>query len=278
MACDTFIKIANKCKRHFVALQAGESEPFIDEIVRTLRKITVDLSPQQVHTFYEACGHMISAQGQKSVQERLIAELMSYPNQAWEAIIQQANNDPSILQDGETIKVVGNIMKTNVAACTSIGSYFYPQIGRIYHDMLSMYRATSQMISDSVIREGVIATKMPKVRGLRTIKKEILKLIQIYVEKADDLEMVNTNIIPPLLDAVLVDYNRNVPDARDAEVLDVMTTIITKLNVRWTIHVSKYSVRAVLRISATVQLTIFRALCQTKYLPSWKMYSSARSK
>lgn len=82
MACDTFIKIANKCKRHFVALQAGESEPFIEEIVRTLRKITVDLSPQQVHTFYEACGHMISAQGQKGPQERLISELMSYPNQA----------------------------------------------------------------------------------------------------------------------------------------------------------------------------------------------------
>ncbi|KAF6224197.1 hypothetical protein HO133_010772 [Letharia lupina] len=230
MACDTFIKIASKCKRHFVALQAGESEPFIDEIVRTLRKITQDLSPQQVHTFYEACGHMISAQGQKSVQERLIAELMSLPNQAWDTIISQANQDPTCLQDGETIKVVGNIMKTNVAACTSIGSYFYPQIGRIYNDMLSMYRATSQMISDSVVRDGIIATKMPKVRGLRTIKKEILKLIQIYVEKADDLEAVNANMVPPLLDAVLVDYNRNVPDARDAEVLDVMTTIISKLN------------------------------------------------
>ena len=82
MACDTFIKIASKCKRHFVALQAGEAEPFIDEIVRILRKITMDLSPQQVHTFYEACGHMISAQGQKSQQERLIAELMTFPNQA----------------------------------------------------------------------------------------------------------------------------------------------------------------------------------------------------
>jgi len=72
----------------------------------------------------------------------------------WDAIIAQANQDPSILQDGDTIKVVGNIMKTNVAACTSIGSYFYPQIGRIYLDMLSMYRATSQMISDAVTREG----------------------------------------------------------------------------------------------------------------------------
>ena len=78
---------------------------------------------------------------------------------------------------------------------------------------------------------GTIATKMPKVRGLRTIKKEILKLIQIYIEKSDDTEMINTNIVPPLLDAVLIDYNRNVPDARDAEVLDVMTAIITKLSV-----------------------------------------------
>lgn len=82
MACDTFIKIASKCKRHFVALQPGEQEPFIDEIVRTMQKITCDLSPQQVHTFYEACGYMVSAQGQKSVQERLIQELMAPPNQA----------------------------------------------------------------------------------------------------------------------------------------------------------------------------------------------------
>ena len=90
-------------------------------------------------------------------------------------------------------------MKTNVAACGSIGSYFYPQIGRIYFDMLTMYRASSQLIDEAVQREGNIATKMPKVRGLRTIKKEILKLINTYVEKADDLEMIHNNIVPKLL-------------------------------------------------------------------------------
>ena len=83
---------------------------------------------------------------------------------------------------------------------------------------------------------------MPRVRGLRTIKKEILKLIETYVEKADDLDMVRTNIVPALLEAVLLDYNRNVPNARDAEVLKVMSTIITKLSVRWTPYRSKYSV------------------------------------
>jgi len=82
MACDTFIKIANKCRRHFVVLQPGESEPFIDEIVRMLQRHTSELSPQQIHTFYEACGFMINSQGQKTIQERLINDLMALPNQA----------------------------------------------------------------------------------------------------------------------------------------------------------------------------------------------------
>lgn len=47
------------------------------------------------------------------------------------------------------------------------------------------------------------------------------------------MEMVNANIVPPLLEAVLVDYNRNVPNAREAEVLSVMTTVIQKLHVSY---------------------------------------------
>ncbi|EEY17283.1 exportin-1 [Verticillium alfalfae VaMs.102] len=161
MACDTFIKIARQCRRHFVALQPSENEPFIEEIVRNMHKITCDLTPQQIHTFYEACGYMI---------------------------------------------------------------------GRIFHDMLQMYQATSQLISEAVQNQGEIATKMPNVRGLRTIKKEILKLIETYVEKAEDLNAVRQQMVPPLLESILTDYNRNVAGARDAEVLKAISAIITKLS------------------------------------------------
>lgn len=54
MACDTFIKITTKCKKHFVAVQQQEREAFINEIIRNIQSITEDLQPQQVHTFYEA--------------------------------------------------------------------------------------------------------------------------------------------------------------------------------------------------------------------------------
>ena len=78
---------------------------------------------------------------------------------------------------------------------------------------------------------GIIATKMPNVRGLRTIKKEILKLLNTYVDKAEDNDMIHGQMVPPLLEAVLLDYKNNVPDAREAEVLNVMTTLINKLHV-----------------------------------------------
>lgn len=86
MACDTFIKIAQKCRRHFVMQQAGETEPFIDDILRNLHRTTSDLQSQQVHTFYEAIGYMVAAQPNKPIQERLLSRLMEMPNAAVSAL------------------------------------------------------------------------------------------------------------------------------------------------------------------------------------------------
>jgi exportin-1 len=65
-----------------------------------------------------------------------------------------AKGNPSVLDDAENVRIIGNVMKTNVAACSSIGGFFYPQIARIYLDMLSLYGAVSGMISGRVAAEG----------------------------------------------------------------------------------------------------------------------------
>lgn len=214
--------------------QSGESEPFIDEILRNLQRITADLSPLQIHTFYEAVGYMISAQPNKPQQELLIANLMAAPNAAWDNLMQQASErGTEILSDPENIKILSNILKTNTAACSSIGTFFLPQLARIYMDLLGLYTAVSGIISATTAEQGLIATKTPKVRGLRTIKKEVLKLVgETYIRKAEDLDQVNRDLIPPLLEAILGDYKQNIPAARDAEVLSTMVTIVSRLGVR----------------------------------------------
>ena len=66
----------------------------------------------------------------------------------------QAVQNVDVLSNMENIKVLANVLKTNVAACTSIGSFYLPQIGRVFLDMLGLYKAVSGIISESVAREG----------------------------------------------------------------------------------------------------------------------------
>jgi exportin-1 len=152
--------------------------------------------------------------------------------------MQAANQNADILNNPEQVKSIANIMKTNVSACVSIGTSFIVQLARIYMDLLNVYRATSELISISVQEGGVIQTKTPKVRGLRTIKKEILKLIQTYILGSEEHQVILDNLVPPLLDIVLGDYSRNVEPARDFEVLTLMSSVIQKLGSMMTDKIS----------------------------------------
>jgi exportin-1 len=55
---------------------------------------------------------------------------------------------------------------------------------------------------------------------MRAVKKETLKLVQAFVNSCsdNDKETICNKFLPALLDPVLDDYKRNVPEARDAEV------------------------------------------------------------
>jgi exportin-1 len=60
------------------------------------------------------------------------------------------------------------------------------------------------------------------------VKRETLKLIETFLEKAEDQPHVGKQFVPPMMEPVLADYSRNVPDARESEVLSLYATIINK--------------------------------------------------
>jgi len=66
----------------------------------------------------------------------------------------QASQNMDVLASTDNIKILANVLKTNVSACTSIGSFYLPQLGRIFLDMLGLYKAVSGIVSESVAKEG----------------------------------------------------------------------------------------------------------------------------
>ena len=199
MACDTFIKISQKCKRHFVMQQAGESEPFIDEILRNLHRITGDLQPQQVKTCQKAnrpldtCLIIVCViTGTHLLRGRRTYDLgsasqvgprkayrtpdeqperfgksfsirymwlkqggsSSFSSLQWLNMMMRQSNGVDVLSDPENVKQIGNVLKTNVAACVAIGPYFLPQLGKLWVDMLGLYGAASNNVSEAVAQQG----------------------------------------------------------------------------------------------------------------------------
>ncbi|KAI0262870.1 CRM1 C terminal-domain-containing protein [Gloeopeniophorella convolvens] len=233
MACDTFMTIAQKCRRQFTIRHSDGREPFINEILTVLPQTTVDLSPSQVHTFYKAVGLVVAAEPDQGLRELLISRLMDLPTMAWSQLLSQAAVDPSFLAKPETLQILINILRSYVSACSSIGTYFLNQLGRIYADMLDVYQLLSTMIIEAVARDGPIASKTPRIRYARTVKKEALRLVETFVKQQNiDLDFVNANLVPPFLGAILGNYGVNPPDTRDSEVLVALDALIFQLKER----------------------------------------------
>ncbi|CAA7405603.1 unnamed protein product [Spirodela intermedia] len=228
MACDTFLKIVQKCKRKFVVTQVGENEPFVSELLTSLPVTVADLEPHQIHSFYESVGHMIQAESDPVKRDEYLKRLMDLPNQKWAEIIGQASQRVDILKDQDVIRTVLNILQTNTSVAGCLGTYFFPQISVIFLDMLTVYRMYSELVSSSIAEGGPYASKTSYVKLLRSVKRETLKLIETFLDKAEDQPHIGKQFVPPMMDPVLGDYSRNVPDARESEVLSLFATIINK--------------------------------------------------
>lgn len=235
MACDTFLKIATKCKRKFVTLQTEESAPFVCDLVNTLPNIISDLEAHQVQSFYESVGTMLSDAGASNSVDReaLLSKLMELPNRAWSTIMERARSDVQSLVDPPTIKEITKILKTNNRVCLATGSLFTHQLRTFFVDMLNVYKVYSERISAEVAAQGKIATRMSLVRTLRSAKKEVLRLLIVFIDKSGPPEAepqaVAQGFIPLVLDPILGDYKRNIADARDPEVLKLFTAVVVKL-------------------------------------------------
>ncbi|MCL7034658.1 hypothetical protein MKW94_004053 [Papaver nudicaule] len=228
MACETFLKIVQKCKRKFVYQQIGESEPFVSELLTGLTTTIADLQPHQIHTFYESVGTMIQAESDPQKRDQYLQRLMELPNQKWAEIIGQASQSVDFLKDPDCIRTVLNILQTNTSVASALGTFFLPQITLIFLDMLNIYRMYSELISSSIAEGGAYASKTSYVKLLRSVKREALKLIETFLDKAEDQPQIGKQFVPPMMDPVLGDYARNLPDARESEVLSLFATIINK--------------------------------------------------
>mmetsp|Transcript_27139 Transcript_27139/g.105615 ORF Transcript_27139/g.105615 Transcript_27139/m.105615 type:complete len:1095 (-) Transcript_27139:1849-5133(-) len=227
MACDTFLKISQKCRRKFVKTQAGETQPFISEMLSNVLEIIKELQPHQVHSFYESCGWIVAV-SPAAEQPELVKKLFELPNATFQHVIDEARLNEQNLQRREDMKSLVTILKTNARVASSLGAPYFVQLAWMFPNMMILYAAYSRMLAEVIRTGGPNMVKSFDARNIRSIKKEICRTIEAFLNAKDiqNQEEVMATIVSPMTEPMLVDYYESPPEVRDAEVLSLFSQVI----------------------------------------------------
>lgn len=227
MATEVFLKISKKTKHMFVQTHEKNEEPYVCNLIRGLKENTSDLEIKQCLHIYEGIGHMISEEKDPNKREVLLESLMQYTQTDWNKVMEIANSDPSNLQDIEVIRTIGFIVKANERVASSLGHPFYTHLAKIFMELLQIYKLYSENIS-YVVANNSQQFSVSILKAMRTVRREILNLIATFISNNEDPDMVISEFLPKLSE-LITDYNGNVPNARDPEVLSLFATMIKKM-------------------------------------------------
>uniref|UniRef100_A0A915CXG5 Exportin-1 C-terminal domain-containing protein n=1 Tax=Ditylenchus dipsaci TaxID=166011 RepID=A0A915CXG5_9BILA len=111
---------------------------------------------------------------------------------------------------------------------------FFPQLKRILNDMMSLYQVTSGNLNKAVNQHGESVLKQPLLKTMRVVKREILTLLSTWIATCDfdaapDFSLVSPSAVIEHFSTVLVDYEMNVPAAREPKVLSLLSISIVSL-------------------------------------------------
>lgn len=100
---------------------------------------------------------------------------------------------------------------------------------------MQVYKLYSANIS-YVLGNSSISYNVGILKATKTVRREILNLISTFITNSEDPSMVINDFLPTLSE-LITDYNSNVPNARDPEVLSLFAALIKRMGDHMNQHV-----------------------------------------
>lgn len=228
MACDTFLKLAQRCSPCFVVLQPKEARTFVEELVNNVKSITKDLEPHQVQAFFEAAGCMVAAHPDPSVQEGLTDALLRLPRAALQSHVDSAASALDSLRSASATRDLARVFAVYERVARAVGPCFSRHAASVYLTVLSLYRTYTGFVSAGTAAMGGMAITMADGSAIQRVRKAILGFLRAFLRHNRDRAVLVDKFLPRLVvspDASAVSpvdsFGAEPPLGRLPELLDV---------------------------------------------------------
>lgn len=129
------------------------------------------------------------------------------------------------------MKEMSKVFKTNTKVCSAAGPIFVHQLSLIFNDAMKVYTLYSEQLIAACAADP-FATRTAHYKMMKSVKADILDMFTTYFEVSAlerGAQEVACMIVQPLMETVLADFSRSPPQAREARVLKMFSTIISVL-------------------------------------------------
>ena len=133
---------------------------------------------------YEGIGWMIGAEQDVQQQGLYLQKLLELPHNQFNAELNKFNMNAEQIFNLENIKTIDQVIKVNQRVAESVGGTYLHYLRNIFDDLLKIYNIYSQQITKLVSMAG--QANNPLVKPMKALRRDILKLIQIYIQKEQD--------------------------------------------------------------------------------------------
>ncbi|GBE60835.1 exportin 1 [Babesia ovata] len=193
MACETFLKITNSCKRT-IASQTMNDQLYLYELIQLRDPMTAVLDEKLILWYYESVGNVISAVEMK-LRDNFISQLMSRCNIEWQDLLAQASHpnllttDPNVWRELQGLPIyqvdktraIIQILRVNNRVAKSTGFSYTTQLMLIYPGIIHLYNVYSCAIQHAVQAAGPSCLKHNNINLMHLVKRSILHLLETYI-------------------------------------------------------------------------------------------------
>lgn len=240
MACDTFKKIAKNCGGQLVIPQRIDNTdfpPYIQDIIMKMNVYMEELSPQQKDVFYEAVASVTKFERNFDRRIVLIQNMMYSLNETMKNVIKEGVSNAAAFHTSENLLKIKNVLRYNRVVCAVVGNDFINQLTTYFQDFLDLFTLYSQAVTAVVREKGEIAVGYQQTRYQIIIKREVIRIIQTFVENYKQRDDGNGAIVDlkqlcgRFLPLLLADFRESPDCAKEPASLQFLSVMIEKLKV-----------------------------------------------
>ncbi|EPY20866.1 exportin-1 [Strigomonas culicis] len=236
MSVDTFYKLCEQLGGCYVQRLEDGPLSFAESTAQNWTLTVSALSRQQIETCFAAVGFWVAAE-EREKQANLLEMLLHDTNALFKQLVENyAHQGRVYCQDEAYMMELLHYLRIFSHIAGTCGDAFVNEMYLIALDLFGLYRlftdVQTQTLASAGASAGALNNSMESTRCMRLCKREILKILEAFIENSEQLDYISQNVIGEIFSTVLVDYQNSIPAVKEAGAMALAAASVRTLGAR----------------------------------------------